>query len=356
MDFLHKNSISAIEMLQTRFQQQQNAFFTISNLADPRYAFLIYAPLVFSFDWKIGKQLIWVIITAEWSNQLLKWILHGERPYWWVHDTDVYNKTGAITPVLQQYFMTCETGPGNPSGHAMVTAAVWYILVNILLEKSGGVSTSIKNLITSVCWTAYTLLLCVVSLSRVYIAAHFPHQCFLGIIFGFYLALTMTKISLDGLKLRHYVIMTISLFVSALSTYFALWVVGLNPLWSVERAMKWCVKQEYIRLDTTPFFSVMRYCGYMLGLGVGLNSRFNREAAKVHFTPVMKLWMMVLSVTLSMMLGWIPLPRSSAVFFYISTFLINIFLPVLFVALVPYGIIKGKSTFYCLSEQFKKEK
>ncbi|XP_022249743.1 glucose-6-phosphatase 2-like isoform X2 [Limulus polyphemus] len=145
MDFVYKSSISAIEMLQTRFQQQQNVFFTISNLGDPRYAFLIYAPLVFSLNWKIGKQLMWVIVTAEWSNQLLKWILHGERPYWWVRETEVYNKTGSNTPVLQQYFMTCETGPGSPSGHAMVSAAVWYVLLNTLLEKSGVVSSTNGN-------------------------------------------------------------------------------------------------------------------------------------------------------------------------------------------------------------------
>lgn len=40
-------------------------------------------------------------------------ILFGERPYWWVHETSYYANTAR--PHLQQYPMTCETGPGGNS-------------------------------------------------------------------------------------------------------------------------------------------------------------------------------------------------------------------------------------------------
>lgn len=38
-------------------------------------------------------------------------ILFGERPYWWVHETGYYANT--VRPHIQQYPMTCETGPGE---------------------------------------------------------------------------------------------------------------------------------------------------------------------------------------------------------------------------------------------------
>lgn len=38
-------------------------------------------------------------------------ILFGERPYWWVHETDYYSNTSA--PPIQQFPLTCETGPGR---------------------------------------------------------------------------------------------------------------------------------------------------------------------------------------------------------------------------------------------------
>lgn len=38
-------------------------------------------------------------------------ILFGERPYWWVLDTDYYGNSSA--PEIQQFPLTCETGPGR---------------------------------------------------------------------------------------------------------------------------------------------------------------------------------------------------------------------------------------------------
>lgn len=38
-------------------------------------------------------------------------ILFGERPYWWVLDTDYYGNNSA--PEIQQFPLTCETGPGR---------------------------------------------------------------------------------------------------------------------------------------------------------------------------------------------------------------------------------------------------
>ncbi|RLV82909.1 hypothetical protein DV515_00016523 [Chloebia gouldiae] len=40
-------------------------------------------------------------------------ILFGERPYWWVLDTDYYGNNSA--PEIQQFPLTCETGPGRVS-------------------------------------------------------------------------------------------------------------------------------------------------------------------------------------------------------------------------------------------------
>ncbi|RWS00440.1 glucose-6-phosphatase-like protein, partial [Dinothrombium tinctorium] len=120
MDMVHESSVSAIALLQNRFHQQRDFMFKISTLFDPRYAFLFFAPLVFSLDRYTGRKVMWAAVVAEWVNMLLKWMLHGERPYWWIHETHIYNKTQL--PDVQQFFITCETGPGSPSGHAMATA------------------------------------------------------------------------------------------------------------------------------------------------------------------------------------------------------------------------------------------
>lgn len=45
-----------------------------------------------------------------------------DRPFWWVREY------GAGAPDLRQTPLTCETGPGSPSGHVMGFAALLYAL------------------------------------------------------------------------------------------------------------------------------------------------------------------------------------------------------------------------------------
>lgn len=46
-----------------------------------------------------------------------------DRPYWWVWEQG----GGAVE--LRHTPLTCETGPGSPSGHVMGSAAVLYALL-----------------------------------------------------------------------------------------------------------------------------------------------------------------------------------------------------------------------------------
>lgn len=62
-------------------------------------------------------------------------LLREDRPYWWVHETQVYGTLGPDNqmifkrPYLKQTPLTCETGPGSPSGHLMGAAVLAYVLV-----------------------------------------------------------------------------------------------------------------------------------------------------------------------------------------------------------------------------------
>lgn len=339
MDLVHENSVSVIQSLQIRFHQQSDFFFMISNVFDPRYAFLFFAPLILAFDRNIGKKILFVSIISEWSNQILKWMLHGERPYWWIHETGVYNRTGTQLPAIQQYFLTCETGPGSPSGHAMCSASLWYVIVESFLQKIGAINKN-NNMLSSMCWSTYTLILAAVSMSRVYIAAHFPHQCVLGMVIGITVAMTVSKINIDKLKLKHYIWLTLGLFGSALGTYAVLKLMGMNPMWSVDRAMKWCAKQEYIHLDTTPFFSMMRYCGFALGMGLGLSSPLFTHISTVKFSSSMKIASALLAVGVAKLSERIVLPKSNVYYFYSLAFMVNVILAYIFLAVVPLVVYK----------------
>lgn len=61
--------------------------------------------------------------------------MHGDRPYWWVHEVETQNNSTNLFPEIFQYASTCETGPGMPSGHAMGTSAAWYVLVQAAVDN-----------------------------------------------------------------------------------------------------------------------------------------------------------------------------------------------------------------------------
>lgn len=45
---------------------------------------------------------------------------------------------------------------------------------------------------------------------------------------------------------------------------------GVDPQWSVHLAFKWCEYPEWIHVNTTPLFSLVRDCGSMLGLALAV--------------------------------------------------------------------------------------
>lgn len=279
MELLYDASIPLISSTQEYFYDYNKLMKLISTVFDPKYAFLIYSPIIFAIDHKIGRKLMLTTVLAEWINQILKWLLHGERPYWYVHSSGKFNPE--LTPI-HQFSVTCELGPGDPSGHAMVTAAVWYIIISSFfdLDKHNSehpnrsplfdVLRTRRHHITG--WFLYVVLIVIVSLSRVCLGCHFPHQCLAGALIGVILARAVSSWDFLQFKKRHFLFSSIIMFVTAFALFASLQWLGFDPSWTIKNAVKYCAKREYIHMDTAPFFSIMRYCGFCLGCGLGLSS------------------------------------------------------------------------------------
>ena len=315
----------------------------LSNFFDPRYAFLVLSPLIISLDPRSGKTLIWTTVFAEWINQVMKWIMMGERPYWWIHTTDTYNVTGQSVPTFKQFSMTCETGPGSPSGHAMVTAATYFVIVKFVIQLKDQVFKS--TLVDIILWLAYLASLLSVSVSRVFIAAHFPHQCLLGAVLGILVAVLVSQMNVDKVGRLTYTLGTIGMFASAMVTYTVIKNMGINPLWTVDRATKWCFDPKHVHLDTTPFFSMTRYLGFFLGTGWALNSGLWKSVVKSHLGPLSRIWVAVLSLMLTKASERISLPKGDLNMFYGLSFALNALLPVIFIAIIPFIVSLIASVF-----------
>ncbi|KAM8795200.1 glucose-6-phosphatase catalytic subunit 1 [Eudromia elegans] len=274
MDLLHAAGVQATQRLQQHFQGAQDWFLFVSFAADLRNTFFVLFPLWFHFCRPVGIRLLWVAVIGDWLNLVFKWLLFGERPYWWVHETDYYGNASA--PHIQQFPLTCETGPGSPSGHAMGAAGVYYVMVTALLSLAAGerqAKTLKYWLLWTVLWSGFWAVQVCVCLSRVFIAAHFPHQVVAGVISGMVVAETFRHVrSIYSASLRRYLCVTAFLLAFALGLYALLRLLGVELLWTLAKARRWCARPEWVHLDTTPFASLLRNLGALCGLGLALHA------------------------------------------------------------------------------------
>ena len=74
-------------------------------------------------------------------------------------------------------------------------------------------------------------------------------------------------------------LLTVSLVLASLGffTYYILKMLHLDPDFSVPLAMRYCADQSWVKVDTTPFYSLMRSSGTFLGMSfVAKLSRYFR--------------------------------------------------------------------------------
>ncbi|NXX80436.1 G6PC3 phosphatase, partial [Urocolius indicus] len=179
MDALHTAGVRFAQALQAGPPWLEKFWISVTSLADPKCIFTVCFPLAYFLDRKVGVSVLWIGLVSEWLNVVLKWFLFGERPFWWVYESGLASKEQVV---LRQFPVSCETGPGDPSGHCMITGAALWPLVTALTALASARSRSLVLKLTP--FVAYALLLLAVGLSRVFILAHFPHQVVSGILAG----------------------------------------------------------------------------------------------------------------------------------------------------------------------------
>ncbi|KAF6730006.1 Glucose-6-phosphatase 3 [Oryzias melastigma] len=264
METVYTHGIRVAETLQEQTSHLEKFWLTVTLLGDPKAAFLLVFPFTYFISKRTGVAVVWVAAISEWLNLVFKWILFGERPFWWIGESGLYDKTSQ--PKVHQFPSTCETGPGSPSGHAMVTAAVWWVVVSSL--GSFVYSRTHSLVISAVPYMLYVTVLAAVGISRIFILAHFPHQVIAGCLTGLLLGVTLRSTVPEGRPLLFFFSFSVGLMFSALVLNVALQQLGVDIFWSISLAKKWCSRGEWIRLDTAPFSSLTRDCGALVGLGL----------------------------------------------------------------------------------------
>ncbi|XP_067869424.1 glucose-6-phosphatase 3 isoform X1 [Heterodontus francisci] len=332
MEPIYIHGIRVAEGLQQTLGGFEKSLLLMSSIGDPKASFFIYFPVTYFLNKKIGISVLWITVLTEWLNLTSKWLLFGERPFWWIHESGVY--TEQQMPKLKQFSSSCETGPGSPSGHAMITGAAWWVMMTRLSAFIYGHTRS--SLAKNVPIVLYIVMLLAIGISRIFILAHFPHQVLAGIVTGAVLGFLLGRHGPENIKLIHCVIASIGLLLSVACLYWGLHYIGVNVSWTILLATKWCAKPEWIRLDTAPFSSLSRDAGALLGLGLGLSSPMYASTQGWKMTWKLKTICIVLSLLIIEIMDQVPLSNYSSILFYVLFYLKNAFVPVLVIAIIPW--------------------
>ncbi|XP_028662188.1 glucose-6-phosphatase 2-like [Erpetoichthys calabaricus] len=339
MDFVHSNGVLVIQHLQKNYREYQSFVHFMSSIGDPRNIFLVYFPLWFPLSHVVGTKIIWVAVIGDFANLIFKWILFGHRPYWWVQETQFYQNSSH--PHLEQFPITCETGPGSPSGHAMCSSCVWYLMVTSALRYKDNPPNQLYWVTWSVLWTTFWVIQISVCISRVFIATHFPHQVVLGVFAGMLVAEVFQHMPcIQTANLQVYLKISLLLLSTALSFYLTLKMINVDLLWSVTKARKWCANPEWVHLDSSPFAGLVRNLGVLFGLGLGINSQmFNQSCkGKNSCKTGFKVACMAGTLAALQLYEFVTIPTQAELLFYVLTFCKSSVVPLTVVAFIPYII------------------
>ena len=199
-------------------------------------------------------------------------------------------------------------------------------------------------------------------LARIFISAHFPHQCLAGLLVGLaalhlaYLPAWANRYCADR---PAWVLLLWSLLLpaSSLAVYCGLQAVGLDPDWSVVKAQRYCAHAAWVYVDTTPFYALVRYGGAAMGLA-GVYQLYRRQQQRRQVNGAGGRMSQLIQLTVGLMLGELSvrarayIPRDSPVVFYSLQLALNA-LNVMAIVLIPFYVI---STMYSPAQDIKLKK
>lgn len=341
LENINRLGVTAIFYLQNFLPGWDDFFHAITELGNSSHSFTLLMPLAAAFDMELACDLLVACLVGEWTNTLLKWFLMEGRPYWWVRETGIYEALQMTAPVLKQTTHTCETGAGSPSGHVMHATIIGFVLARWIIAKYESRSRfprpnagSFKTIV----WTLYSAILMAVGLSRMYIAAHFPHQCILGACLGIPLASILTGKrsavcrwwkNAGRVKL---LLVAFSMIGLAFGGYWLQKAIGVDPQWSVKLAFKWCQSHRHLHVSTTNVFSLVRDCGSAFGFAIAcpFSKRLTNKRLSIPFGILLALLLNVAVRSVQK-----SIPTANVVTFYSAHFFIHAALPLLVLMPVP---------------------
>jgi len=87
----------------------------------------------------------------------------------------------------------------------------------------------------------------------------------LFLVVGVIISNRFIPVAVDHLTLKDYVIYSCILLLAGVAIFYALLLFGMDPFWSFYLAERWCSQPDWISLDTSLLFALIRDSSSLLG-------------------------------------------------------------------------------------------
>jgi membrane-associated phospholipid phosphatase len=155
MSMLESWGIALVLILQQLSPALDAAMRALSFLGQEEFFLVAVAFVYLCVDARWGARLLGILIISVFINDLFKLVFHAPRPYW------IDERVKALS---------AEGGYGIPSGHAQNAVALWGLNAAAMHRRWA--------------WIAAGVLVAAISLSRLYLGVHFPHDIVAGWLLG----------------------------------------------------------------------------------------------------------------------------------------------------------------------------
>lgn len=121
----------------------------------------------------------------------------------------------------------------------MMTASILFFIIRNIIYQTHWCRKRMSKTFRYFIWNIYVLIIGLVTLSRMYFACHFSHQCLLGSYFG----MTISQM-LQSKKINRFIVemkRTMAFFCGfcvlglVLGTYFGHHFLGNDPQWTIQK-------------------------------------------------------------------------------------------------------------------------
>lgn len=166
-------------------------------------------------------------------------LIAADRPYWWNSSCEEPLCSDKILRII-----TCETTPGLPSAKIALLFAIIYLFATGQINRH-----SIRSKTTSIYWSQLKfggislIAFSIVSISQIYLAVNFLHQCYSGVVFGIASAHLLIQNNLVRRILGSSRPIAMCVFfivvITSLAFYVVSYIIVGDPRWSIHKVNAW---------------------------------------------------------------------------------------------------------------------